>query len=153
MPQTSKKTLPSKIARNHHIANLALQGMKSEDIAKQPEINIKGSQVRKVLRDDQCKTIIDNAIRQQIAATKGINREFIKLCFHTDPKIKLDAIKQHQKNIGITPTHTVNQFFQAIYQDNRQLITQDVEALFGLLSGQAAGAADAEDIIDAELLP
>jgi len=33
------------------------------------------------------------------------------------------------------------------------LITQDVEALFGLLSGQAAGAADAEDIIDAELLP
>jgi len=139
---------PKTASRDYHIAALSLQGMDSKQIAAQPEINISDRRVRQILTDQQCRNIIDHAIRQQIAATKGINKEFIKLCYHDDPKIKLDAIKQWQKNIGIAPSHTSNVFFTNIYNDNRGSITPDVERLFGLLSGSASCASD--EAIDAD---
>ena len=141
---TNTKTL----ARDCHIASLSLQGLSSKEIAKRPEINIADRTVRHILSDQQCRNIIDHAIRQQIAATKGINKRFIQLCYHDDPKISLDAIKQWQKNIGIAPSHTSNVFFTNIYNDNRGSITPDVERLFGLLSGSASCASD--EAIDAD---
>ena len=143
-PTTNK--LKHNTSRDFHIATLAAQGMDSKTIAAQPDITVSDRRVRQILNDKQCKNIIDQAIRVQIAHTRGINKEFIKLCYHDDPKIQLDAIKQHQKNVGIAPTHTVNQFFANIYNDNRSIITDDVAKLFGMLSGQMVG--EDEDAID-----
>ena len=115
MESAQSTTNPAKITRNHHIAELSLQGLTSEQIAERPEINIRGSLVRKVLRDDQCQEILDHVMRVNIAHAKGINKKFLRHCYSDDAKISLDAIKQYQKNIGITPSHTQSIHIQNIF--------------------------------------
>lgn len=73
-------------------------------------MDISDSQVRRILSDKQCQDIFDHVTRVNIAHAKGINKQFIKLCYDDDKKIRLDAIKQYQKNIGISPSHAPSQF-------------------------------------------
>lgn len=147
-------TNPSKMSRNVDIAIQSATGTDTKTLAKSHHITQR--QVQRILKDDQCKAILDHTMRVNISHAKGINKQFLTMCYpdkdgKVDRKIQLDAIKQYHKITGIAPSHATSLFIQNIYQDNRQLITSDVESLFGMLSGQAAGGG--EDITDAEIVP
>ena len=137
--QTQKKI------RNAIIANQVGSGQDVKDVANQHNLSI--PQTYRILSDNQCQQILDQVMRVNIAHAKGINKRFLKHCYDTeDKKISLDAIKQYQKIVGIAPSHAVSLFIQNIYNDNRAIVTEDVAALFELLSEQAAGGGDVFDV-------
>jgi hypothetical protein len=142
--KTTPNQNPAHVQRNATIAQLRLTGATVKDIGKQ--VGLDKSQVSRILSDSQCKAIIDKSLRVYIAHSQGISKRFLQLCYDSDKKISLDAIKHYNQIIGLAGTHTVNQFFANIYQDNRSIITDDVAQLFGLLSSQVAG--DEDDVID-----
>ena len=144
MSQTKPKINPTTLSRNLSITALSLTGKNQSEIAR--TVGLSQQQVSQILKDDQCKAIIDKTLRIYIAHSHGIAKRFLQLCYDPDKKISLDAIKHYNQIIGIAGTHTVNQFFANIYNDNRSIITDDVARLFGMLSGQMVGEDD--EIID-----
>ena len=50
------------------------------------------------------------------AAANGIGKRFIQLCFDEDKTIRLNAIKEYHKIMGIAPAHTPSVFIQNIFK-------------------------------------
>ena len=103
----------SKRARNYSIASRAVAGLSQREIAG--EFNLSQKQVSNILRDDEVKEVLDGVYREYAFHAPWIAQEFIALCNDEDKKIRLDAIKEFQKIMGISPTHTVNHFLTNIY--------------------------------------
>ena len=124
-------------------------GAPQRDLA--PAHNLSQPTISHIVTNDKCRDIIDNAIKLQIIATEAINRRFIGLCLHKDPKISLDAIKQWQRNVGIAPSYSGNLFLTNIYNDSRSVnISADASKLLGILAG--AGGGDSGSIIDGKVI-
>jgi len=95
------------------------QGKTTNEIAD--KFNISQPRVSQILSDDKIKSLLTNVHKMYAAASKGIGREFLKLCFDSDKKIRSDNIKEWHKIMGIAPSHAQSVFIQNIYNDNRRM--------------------------------
>lgn len=134
-------TAIQKTQQNASIAVLACEGMASKDIAE--ALNIDRSTVWRGLQTAEAKQIIETAQKITVVETASVAVELNDLCHHSDPAVKLSAIKQHQKITGISPSAINNVYIDKLVQDNRtQLISPEVaKALQG----------NDESFIDAEI--
>ena len=135
------------LKRDAKIAGLVSSGMTQRDAAK--AVGLSGARVTRVLQDKQIKELLTGIFGIYAAHAKGIAKGFLKLCYDTDNKIRLDAIKEYHKIMGLSPSHATNQFLVNVYNDNRvQTVNPGVlQALGGnlsMLTGQDEGAQDAE---------
>ncbi len=99
-----KKENPVRIARDYNIAIQAANGKTPKQIAA--DLPIQTRQVINILADNKAIAIIKRTTKRYIAASTGTSKRHIKLCFDDDKKLSLDAIKEVNRIIGISQSHT-----------------------------------------------
>jgi len=123
------------------------QGYSQQEIAK--KVGLHQSTIsRRLNSDEECQAIVEQTRKQNAQLLPRAFNKHSTLIDSENEKTAMSAIKLTYKTTGILPTRTGDQYF--IQNNNQTLVTQDVESLFKLLSGSAAGD---EDVIDAELVP
>ena len=119
------KTASQVYKRNLSIAKMRAEGKSQKDIAK--VMGISQPAVSYALQDPEIKELLTNVNKYLTSYATAIEPELIRLCFDEDKSIRLRAIGDYNKIIGITPSHTPSIFINNLYQDNRQqIITSDV---------------------------
>jgi len=106
-------------------AALHIEGKSQREIAK--ELGVSQSTVCRMLSDSKAKAIIDRVHNRYISAAKGISKQFIKLCYSDSASIRVKAIAEYHRIIGITPSNKPSIFIDKLYnQTNNTVISQDV---------------------------
>lgn len=103
--------------RDLTIAECYLNGESLRTIA--PKVGLSYPRVSQILNSEQVKVLVQSAISGYLAEAPKIQERFLGLCFHEDPKISLDAIKEWHKVTGFAPSHTSSMVLQQIYVDQR----------------------------------
>ena len=117
------KDNPARTQRDAAIVAMRCQGKSHREIAKAHHIH--PTTVGRILSDDDCIKIIEDTQREYIKAMPEIRAEFLALCQDENKSIKTANIKEYHKITGIAPTHTHTQFIQNVYNDNRQILSDD----------------------------
>lgn len=135
---------PQKIERNLAIAKTRLEtGKTYRELAEQ--FNLTSAHISNILNDEQIKDVIETGINHQVSMIPLANQVIHQRLTDTEnPKLALDASKIIFQNIGISPTHTLNQTITNIFNQTNN-ITVDAGVMRTI-----ARYAD-EDIIDIDL--
>ena len=120
------KDNPQRISRDLTIAQDRLSGMTYRQIAKRH--NLSPRHIGEILNDDEIKDILETGTKQIVALLPKAIDNYSGFLTSENEKIRLEASRDVQKTTGIMPTHTVNQFFTNILnQQNNILITEEMQ--------------------------
>jgi len=92
--------------------------MSQHDIARQPDIDVTQPTISRILSDDRVRAILDRTFRRYVAASTGIGRQFIRLCFDEDKSIRLKAVVEWNRMMGYLPSHTQSVHIANTYNDH-----------------------------------
>lgn len=129
-----------------YIIEKKIQGASQRAIAK--DLGVHQSTISRALADDQCKELLDQAQRRYVAALPQVAERFLALCLDEDKSISTANLKELHKIVGIAPSHTQSVFIQQIYNDNRQMLSEETSAILERLAGPAAIDAEYEALED-----
>ena len=116
--------------RDTRIAEMYLQGMSQYEIGQ--AIGIDRSQVSRVLSNEHAREIVQSSVRAMATHAREVGLRLIELTRDDDKQVRLKAIAEYDKVIGIAGAHA-STVIQNIYIDQRvqQLQPQLLQALQG----------------------
>ena len=114
MPANTAK----KLTQNVTIADLRSQGLSCREISTHLDLSYR--QIARRLQDSDVKEILENTVRFYALYAEEIGDSLIGLCGSEKEEIRLKAIDQYYKVLGINTSHAPI-FIQNIYQDQRSI--------------------------------
>lgn len=140
MPAPLTKDNPGRHRRDLTIAQSRLQGATYRQLAK--DYNISFQRVAQILTDPEIKDVLNTGTQEIVKLVPKAIDNYDILLNGKDMGLRHKASQDLLKTVGIMPSHTVNQFFTSIQQDNSTTVINN--------SLMAALGADSE-VIDAEV--
>lgn len=98
------------------IARLRAMGKNCREIGK--EVDLSHSQVALRLKDKDVSDRITGIVKYYASFDKEVQKGFMALVLDTDKDVRLKAVSEYHKVMGITSPHP-SVLIQKIYQDNR----------------------------------
>ena len=135
--------------RNAKIVAMVLAGQTYAEISK--KIGLDKGSISRIVNNSDARNIIKDTQRFYIAMAPAVIDRFLTCINSDDQKIRLQAIKEWHRIVGIAPTQTPNVFLQQIYVDQRKQTIIDPGVMQALGNTvQAIESVEDGDIIDVE---
>lgn len=138
-------TQVEKAEQNVTIIESRLAGMSCREIANL--MNTTPATISRRLSDPDVRAVLDTATRELTSYVPEVIEGYADLIRSDSDKIKLEAMRDITKITGIAPTHTTNNFFTQINQQNNNY-AESFEKLRGYIEYQQAQL----DVIEGEVV-